>query len=259
MRVPIRIIGIATTIFWIFLILFFVSAVYSVKDVQFDFGEPQISADSDNKLIFSLPVTVVNNGFYDIGTFRIVTEILDERGARITRGSTSVPIIRRNREVTLTHNMTIDIEKLLHRNQNFLFDDAELRILETVGMKIAEVVPIQASANLSAPWGAPLYGFTLGQVAYAAHNSTHLRVTVPMSFENHAFFDLVGDIQVRMVSSADSVIGEGQTSIQVYQNFPFNGDLQLYVSMADVTSSGYFEFNLSTPFFSYGPWRTPYG
>jgi len=63
MRVPIRMIGIATTFFWIFLIAFFVSAVYSVKDVHFDFGEPQMDVTSHNKVVFSLPVSIANSGF----------------------------------------------------------------------------------------------------------------------------------------------------------------------------------------------------
>jgi len=55
-------ISIATTFFWIFLIVFLVSAVYSFKDVQFDFGEPQIGLTSDNKILFSLPITIDNKG-----------------------------------------------------------------------------------------------------------------------------------------------------------------------------------------------------
>jgi len=40
MKILIRMIGIATTLFWIFLIVFFISAVYSAKDIDFDFWSP---------------------------------------------------------------------------------------------------------------------------------------------------------------------------------------------------------------------------
>ena len=55
-------IGVAATFFWVFLIVFFISAVYSVKDVHFDFGEPQMGLTSDNKVVFSLPVSIANSG-----------------------------------------------------------------------------------------------------------------------------------------------------------------------------------------------------
>ena len=259
MRVPIRMIGLATTFFWIFLIAFFISAVYSVKDVHFDFGDPQIRLTSDNKLVFSLPVSITNRGFYDIDAFNMTTEVSDKEGFIITRGSTFIPVITKNDSVTVTHNMTADVNDLLGRDQNFLFNDTELRIYEAVGMRIADMIPIQASTNFSVPWGAPLYNFTLGEVEYAAHNLTHFRAVIPISFENHAFFDVVGNIQTRMYNSADEVVGDGQTNIEAYHNSPYNGYVELYVSITGMTESGRFEVYFRTPFFNYGPLVIPYG
>ena len=153
-------IGIATTFFWIFLIAFFVSAVYSVKDVHFDFGGPQVSLTADNEMVFSLPVSITNRGFYNIGSFNISTEISDKEGFTITRGSTFIPVINKNDVATVTHNMTIDFNGLLQRDQNYLLNDTELKIYEAVSMRIADVIPVQASTNFSMPWGAPLYNFS---------------------------------------------------------------------------------------------------
>ena len=259
MRIPIRMIDIATTFFWIFLIAFFVSAVYSVKDVHFDFGEPQMDVTSDNKVVFSLPVSIANSGFYNIGSFNISTEISDKEGFTITRGSTFVPVIKKNDVVTITHNMTIDLNDLLQQDKNYLLNDTELKIYEAVGMKIADVIPVQASTNFSMHWGAPLYNFTLGEVEYAAHNNTHLKVVVPISFENRAFFDLVGKIQIQMYNSTDIIVGEGQTNIEAHHNSPYNGYLELYVSMGGMAESGHFEVYVLTPLFNYGPLVIPYG
>jgi hypothetical protein len=252
-------IGIATTFFWMFLIAFFVSAVYSVKDVHFDFGEPQMDVTSDNKVVFSLPVSIANSGFYNIGSFNISTEISDKEGFTITRGSTFVPVIKKNDVVTITHNMTIYLNDLLQRDQNYLFNDTELKIYEAVSMKIADVIPVQASTNFSMHLGAPLYNFTLGEVEYAAHNNTHLKVVVPISFENRAFFDLVGNIQIQMYNSTDIIVGEGQTNIEAHHNSPYHGYLELYVSMAGMSESGHFEVYFLTPLFNYGPLVIPYG
>jgi hypothetical protein len=259
MRVPIRMIGIATTFFWIFLIAFFVSAVYSVKDVHFDFGEPQTSLTADNEMIFSLPVSITNKGFYNIGSFNISTEILDKEGFTITRGSTFVPVINKNDMVTITHNMTIDVNDLLQQDKNYLFNDTELKIYEAVGMRIADAIPVQASTNFSMPWGAPLYNFSLGEPAYATYNLTHFRITVPISFENHAFFDLVCDMRIRMYNSTGALVSKAKTSLEAYANSPYNGFIEFYVPMTEMTPTGRFKVYFSTPIFDYGPLVIPYG
>ena len=259
MRIPIRMIGIATTFFWTFLIAFFVSAVYSIKDVHFDFGKPQMDITSDNKVVFSLPVSITNRGFYNIGSFNISTEVSDKEDFTITRGSTFIPVINKNDVATITHNMTIDVNDLLQRDKNYLFNDTELKIYEALSMRIADVIPVQASTNFSVPWSAPLYNFTLGKFEYATHNLTHFRVVVPISFENHAFFDLVGNIQIQMHNSTDILVSEGQTNIETHHNSPYHEYLELYVSMAEMTESGHFEVYFLTLLFNYGPLVIPYG
>jgi len=257
MRIPIRMISISTTFFWIFLIVFLVSAVYSVKDVQFDFGEPQIGLTSDNKILFSLPITIDNKGYYNIGCFNLTTEILDREGFMITRASTFIPVIEKDRQVMATHNVTIDINDL-QNSQDYLFNDTELEVRETVSIKLAEVIPVQASTNVSMPWGAPLYNFTLGKIEYAGLNGTHMTVTVPISFENHASFDLTGSIQMRMYNSTEILVSEGQTTIETPQNTQYYGHVELNVPAIGITENGYFEVYFLTPLFEFGPLVIPY-
>lgn len=259
MKIPIRMIGIATTVLWIFLIAFFVSAVYSVKDVRFNLGEPQMDMTSNNEILFSLPVTIDNKGYYNIGSFNVTTEIADEEGFTITRGSTFIPVIEKGREITTTHNMMIDVNDLLQNSQDYLFNDTELEIHETIGMKLAEVIPVQASTNLSMPWGAPLYNFTLGEIEYTTFNLTHMRATIPISFENHAFFDLTGNIQIYMYNGTNILLGEGQTIIEAPQHASYQGYIELDVSIMGISESGYFEVYFLTPFFNFGPLVIPYG
>lgn len=259
MRIPIRMIGIATTFFWVFLIGFAVSAFYSVKDIHFNFGEPQLSMTTDNQLLFSMPITIENSGYYNIVFFNVTTEILDGEGVSIMRGSTSIPVIRRDDRVTVMHNVTVDTNDLLQDHQYYLFNDSEMGINLLIGMNIAEVIPVQASADLSVPWGAPLYNFSLGEIEYSVYNLTYLRAFVPISFENHAFFDLTGDIQMRMYNSTDSLLGEGQTAIAAVQHSPYNGFVELYVSTTEITATGRFEVYFTTPFFNIGPLVIPYG
>jgi hypothetical protein len=252
-------IGIATTVFWIFLIAFISTAVYSAKDLQLMFGEPQIGTTTDNKMLFSMPITIINNGLYDIDNFGLRTRIKDKDGNTITRGTTNIPIVKKGEEVTATHNMTIDVNDLLQRDQNYLFNDTEMRIYETGTIGIAEIISVQASTNFSMPWGAPLYNFALGANQSSLFNSTHVRVVIPISFENHALFDLAGNITIEMYNSTDALIGEGETSIDAMQNSPYSGSIQLLVQAAEMTGSGHFEVYFETSFFDYGPMVIPYG
>jgi len=233
--------------------------LYSVKDVKLDFGEPQMVVTSDNKLLFSLPITIVNRGYYSIGLFNVTTGISDEEGFIIARGSTFIPAIKKDENVTVAHNMTIDVNDLLQSPQKYLFNDTELRIHETLSMSVAEFIPVQASTNISLPWGAPLYGFTLGEIEYTPYNRTHLRAVVPVSFENHAFFDLTGNIQMLMYNSSDLLLNEGQTVIEALQSSAYDGYVELYVPTAGITESGRFEVYFLTPLFNSGPLVIPYG
>jgi len=251
--------SIATTFFWLSLILFFVSAVYSVKDVRLEFGEPQIDTTSEYKILFSLPITVDNKGYYSIGSFNVTTEILDKEGFIITRSSTFISKIEQGKEITTAHNVTIDIEALSQDNQEYIFNDTELEIHEIIGLKLADVIPVQASTNFSIPWGAPLYNFTLGNIEYSAYNRTHIRATVSISFENHAFFDLTGSVQISMYKSPNIFLSQGETTANAPQSAPYRGQIELTVPIAGISESGYFEAYFLTPFFSFGPLVIPYG
>ena len=262
MKIVIRIIGIATSIFWIFLVIFSVSALYSMKDLQFNFGQPQTSLTAENEMLFSLPVTIVNKGFYDLDRFTVTTEILD--GTRkIAAGSTLIPVIRHGESVNVTHDMKLNLTSLFLTQQSYLFNDTELNMNATIGMSAANIIPIQAVANSSLPWGAPFHNFVLERPQFAAHNSTHFKATVDLSFENHAFFDLSGTVQAQMYDNAGTFMSQGQSDFEAHQNSPWHGTLELYVPMVGSASggqqsSGYFEIFLSTRLFDYGPLVIPF-
>jgi len=259
MRISVRIIGIVTTFLWIFLIVFFVSAVYSVTDLQFDFGEPQTSVTSYNKILFSLPITVTNKGYYNVGAFNLTTKVFDENGFVMAQNSTFIPTIQRGVEITTNHNMTMDVNGLVQSDQNYLFNDTELEINQIVGMKLAEAIPVQASANLSMPWGAPLYNFTIGEPRYEPHNETHAKATVSITFENHALFNLTGGIQMYMYNGDNELVGEGQKPVEAPQNSLYESSIELYVSITETPGNGRMEICFQTSFFDYEPLVIPYG
>jgi hypothetical protein len=252
-------IGLATTFFWIFLAAFLASAAYSIKDLQFNFGEPQMTVTSENELIFYLPINVVNRGYYAVGAFNVTTQISDSSGNLVANGSTFVPGIERGETLTTSHNVTLEINELLQHSDDYLFNDSQLEVAVFAGMRLAELVPVGVSTNFSVPWGAPFYNFTLGELSYERFNRTCLQVTAPISFENHAFFDIAGNMNVRLYNSSGLLIGESQVFFEVPQYASYSGYVEFYVRIASFTPNGHFETYFSTPFFDYGPVVVSYG
>lgn len=252
-------ISIATALLWIFLIVFSVSAAFSVRDLQFDFGEPQVQVSANHQLLFSLPINISNKGYYNVGSFGITTEISDADNLLLARGSTLTNIIRKGERITIFHNVALNTDDLWQRNPDYLFNDTQLNVAETVSMKIAEVIPVQAYANSSIPWGAPLRGFRFEEPAFEFFNSTHFRVDAPISFENRASFDISGNVQVRMYNSAGALVGDDQTAIDVSQHHSYKEHLTFHVLMTTATSSGHFDVYFLTSLFNYGPLVIPYG
>jgi hypothetical protein len=258
MNLTIRIIGIATTFLWIFLAIFLASTAYSVKDLHFDFGKPQICLTSENRLLLCLPISIANKGYYDLSTFNITTQMLDF-GKTIAKGTTLVPHIGKGENLTINHNMTFEINQLLQHSHDCLFNDSQLLAMAFASMRLADLITAGASANLSFSWGAPFYNFTLGEPIYERFNGTHLKIVLPISFENHASFDFAGEIGVKMYNSSGILIGEGQTPFETPQCAFYSGYAEFYVSIAEFTSKGVFEVYFLTPVFNYGPLVIPFG
>ena len=126
------------------------------------------------------------------------------------------------------------------------------------GLNFAELVPAQVSTNITYPWGAPFYGFALGQGQYVPLSTSEYKVTVPLSFENHAAFNITGNIRVRFYDGADSLLAESQTHFNVTQHSSYASELEFIVPFSG-ERSGYFEVYFSTELFEYGPMVIPFG
>jgi hypothetical protein len=263
MNVPIRMLGIATSIFWIMLIAFVALAAYSVKDLKFDFGEPQFATNPDGQFVFSLPLYIDNRGYYSLKDFHLSTVFSDAEGAEISRDNTFVPVIPYGENTTILHNVTLSLNSLLENGEQYLFNDNNLNVSVTAGLNFAELLPAQISTNFTFPWGAPFYNFALGEPLFGRSSSTQGAVTVPMSFENHAVFDLVGNIRIELYDSGDSLLGESQTLFNVPQGSSYDGSVAFQVPLntasLSTAQSGHFNIYFDVGFFEYGPLVIPYG
>jgi hypothetical protein len=263
MNVPIRALGIATSIFWVLLIAYIALAAYSVKDLNFDIGEPQFTTAPDGQLLLSLPLYIDNRGYNSLKEFHLSTVFSDAEGSEISRTNTFVPVIPHGENVTIYHNVTLSTDSLLEKGEQYLFNDNNLNVSVTAGLNFAELLPAQISTNFTYPWGAPFYNFALGEPSFGWFNFTHGATTVPMSFENHAAFDLVGNIRIELYDSGDSLLGESQTLFYAPQHSSFGEDVEFHVplNLASLATAqnGHFNVYFSTPLFEYGPMVIPYG
>jgi hypothetical protein len=256
-------ISVATSFFWVLLIIFSVFAIYSMKDIHVDLGKPQTTITRDNELMLSFPIDIVNHCYYNLNDFNISTIIQDAQNSTVAQGFTFVPAIEKGGTLNITHQMRINLTDILQNRQNLAVNDTELRVNATVSMKAAELISLKVSSNITMPWGAPLYNLTFGKPKFAVQispsSTKYVRVTVPMTFENHAFFDLNGTIQLSIYNNTDTLAATARIVLNALQQSSYQGDLGLDVPVADISTSGRFEVFLATSFFSYGPLVIPYG
>lgn len=263
MNVPTRILGIATSIFWIVLIAFIATAAYSIKDLSFSLGEPEFTAAPNRTLLFSLPLHISNNGYSTLNDFNITTAFYTVDGSELSSASTFVPTITQGQNITIYHNATLNMDSLLGKEDKFLFNDSNLTVSVTAALNFATLIPTQLSTNITYPWGAPLNNFALGQPSYELASANQSRVTIPMSFENHAQFNLAGNIKVQLYDSANSFLGETQTPLNVPPKSPFTAKLEFNLPLNGLPSvaarSGHLNVFFSTQLFDYGPTVITYG
>ena len=260
MHVPIRILGITTTIFWALLVVFIVLTAYSIKDLNIDIGEPQITSVTNDELILSLPLNIDNKGFCSIEELHFSTVFSDVEGEELSTAYSSVPVIQEGEKITLIHNAILSIAKLLEKQEQYLFDDNQLKATVTTGFNFAQLLPVQISTEFEFQWGAPFYNFDLGKLS-SGQSLTHTPMAL-MRFENHATFDLVGNIRVELHNNMGLLICERQMPVNVTRHSAYIENVQFNIpqkaASASIEPNSYFEVYFDTGSIEYGPLVIPY-
>jgi len=248
MRQAIRALGWANAIFWIILLLFAITVVYSAVQIQPRFGEPSVT-NSNGAFVVSLPLSIYNGGFYDINRFNITTQISDNRGSAINRSSTLVPVLPKGENTTIEHRMTLSIKQAATSNLSYLlFNDSELNVEAIVKLVYANAFPIEISSNFTTSWGAPFANLTLGNIVLISST----RVSMPVSFENHSFLGMNGTLRLEIVDSTNNAVGGTSVAFDAPPETRFERSIEVTVSgsPAQIREARlYFE----TPFLEYGP------
>lgn len=247
MRQAIRALGWASNVFWIILLFFTVTAVYSAFQLRPGFGQPYEST-SGGTFTVSLPFHIDNGGLYDISDVNLTTLIKDDYGLSVSNSSTFVRLIPHGSNVSATHQMSVSVSQIAAGNLWYLLlNDSTFNIDVALKLIYAHAVPFKISSNLTMPWGAPLSNLTLGTPSF-----TPTEAIIPISFENHSFFVLTGTMRLEIVDNHNNVVGERTTALNVQSQSGFGTELDVSVS-GDPTNIREARLHFQTSVFNYGP------
>jgi len=252
MKQAIRALGWAIYVLWLVIIVFTVTAVYSAFQVSVNFGEQRPPSVSGSDMIFSLPFSVENNGFYDISDLSITTVVQESNGALISNSSTGPILISSGNRVDATHDISISLENMTSAGlSRLLFYDTDLNVDMSLALKYAGVIPLKISTNFTMPWGAPLNNLTFGNIVVIPYNSTHVRTMLPISFENNSIFSLNGTVRTEIVNTLNQQVGDATTQITAPPQSGYSTTLAVLVPVSSSLKEARLYFDTSV--FTYGP------
>ena len=259
MKYAIRALGWATKIIWILIVFFAVTSAYSALNVRIGFGEPQVFPSSDS-IVISIPLFVNNTGLYDLSELNMTVAVMDYNGSSISTSTTFVPSIPRGSSIETAHNISMSLDDIMSKLLDYLFNDTVFNIDLSLKLNFARAIPFQVSTNMTIPWGAPLYNFSIGQISYNYFNLTYQEAVIPISFENHSpYFGVDGTMRVEIYKDNDELLGFGASDLNVPSHSSYDGQVETTVDISKITGSGEVLFYFETSLFSFGPLVMPYG
>jgi len=259
MKQAIRALSLATYVLYIIIMIFTVTAVYSATQLGLDLTQEAQMSTSGGTLTLSLPFAVENKGFYDIADLNITTVLKESEGALVSNSTTLVPLIARGAMVDAAHNISISLENMSSDTlSGLLFNDTDFNLALILAIKYAHVIPLRISMNSTLEWGAPLYNLAIGDISVISltNNFTHVKAIVPLSFENHSFFEIEGTMRTEITNTLNLIVGSTTTQINAQPQMGYSNQLEV---MLPISATNLKEARLyfDTSAFSYGPLVMP--
>jgi hypothetical protein len=258
MRQAIRALSWATKILWIILLALVITIAYSASQINISLGEQQITA-TQRTITISFPVSIRNQGLYDIAQLNVTTRIASQNSQTLATGTTVFQLVKRGTTETRTHSIRISIRRIIDKDSNLLFDDTVLTVFQYVSLNYANAVPFTAYANQTMQWGAPLSNLAIQQITYQPYNMTHSTANVRLYFENHnQYVAVTGNLRIEIYNSHQALMGSGTTTIDAQPNTSCNAQINVLVENSRITSAGELHLFFETSTFNYGPKTIPY-
>jgi hypothetical protein len=254
MRQSVRALGWAITLSMLLTFAFLVTAIYSMVQTMIEsrgIGIGEVRAEfSDGRLTLSIPLTINNTGYYDISNFNVTLLLKGPDGTVISSQSTLLERVERGSTATSWSNLTIDMAELLSDMEYLLFNDSEFKLDMLLSFRYAYALTFQVSAaNISIPWGAPLYNFSITGVGVPYNISlTECLIDVYFGFENHSPFSVEGTLRLEIYNDGGEYLGSGVQTINVPPRQGFSGYVTVHIeNLLKYTGSGYIKVSFESP------------
>jgi hypothetical protein len=209
------------------------SLLQLVESKSIGFREPLFSYTNGN-LSLSAPFYINNTGFYDLSDINI-TVLVKGDNKTVAAVSELFPPIPAGSMINESYDISLSLGELFSKNSELLTHDTTLDLNMHLFFRIAYLIGIGGSTNITTVWGAPFYNLTL---AASPYNYSSHKLTLFMSFENHAYFDLNGAMRLELYSSTSALIGSPTQNLDIPSDTLFDNSYELTIDTFKITHNG---------------------
>lgn len=263
MRQSVRALGWTITIVTLVTFIFLGFSLYSLYQLVMSQGIKPSDWSfnvSNGNYVISMPFEVNNTSYFDITELDIGTVIKGSDGVVITYSRTSFGSVPSQGLVERSHNISIDINKMIEGNLTYLlFTDGEIYVDTLIGLRYANIIGFNVTmANASIPWRAPI-SVSIGDPDFLLEE---FLVEVPFILVNQSPISLEGVVSVSIYNQDGSLLGFGDTTMSVRSESTFSDEIEVRLtleSLQNYTGTGYLEIRFENSGFSFKLLEVSYG
>ncbi len=225
-------------------------------------GSPEISkggiGGGGSSLAMTLPVTISNPGQLTLSDVSAQVSVKDSHGATLLTGSAgpvSIPAGARN--VLTNFTVSFDLSGLPEETLRRLITEQELlSVTGTIGASMPPLASVMGSAAATIPWSPPLSNFSVGDPQFSPLNSSHARITVPVSFDNLSdLLPVVGTAEMSVYDPQGVKVGGGTLEMEAPKG-SYSSGIVVIMALPDVstllTEDAVLEYRVVGSFSAYG-------
>lgn len=237
MRQTIRALSLTIIILWVFTLLLPTTIGLSLMKLlepnAIGFKEPKFSF-SNGTFSLSAPFYINNTGYYDLSDLNITVLIVSNSN---TISTFSLPLLDVPAGTTLNSScdMSVSLEDIVSKNIELLTEDTDLDLSISTFFRIAHVISLGVSTNVTTSWGAPFYNLTISEASY---NFSSQKLSVSVSFENHAYFTIDGKILLEIYNDRSELVNSTEKYVDVPPDKPFHAFFDLTIDPLKITENG---------------------
>ena len=206
------------------IVAFVALAGYSASQLRVH-GDPSSTAGNgqlvSSALEFHAQVNVSNPGwmaFHAVGS----TIVLSDPNGTVLGGGGSLPVdLPAGSTTAIIVHYQVPLA-VLQTDSYLVTRDAQLPIQVWVNGTYASLFPFSLTVRSNYSWGAPLFGLQVTPGSPAPGPNGTVLVPIQVTFENHAPFDDVGNVTLRLLDSSGAVCGTTTQPVDAAAGSPYS-------------------------------------